>query len=452
MVSITCYGGANEIGGNKILLEDKGVRIYLDFGQSFGFGEDFFYEYLRPRVANGLETYFEFDLLPRVRKLYSEKMLKLTDLKYEKPDVDAVFISHGHGDHIGHLPFLDESIPLYIGHGTHRIIELYNELYTQFGKIGEHTNLHYFKSGDKIKVGHLEIEPIHVDHSIPGAYGFIIHTSKGAIAYTGDFRLHGPRADMSEEFMKKAAKLKPYALLCEGTRLGNEPERDYSEAEVEKEATAIIKSAKGIVFASFSMCNADRFMGFYRATVKNGRILVIDTKMAHILYHLREKVPALPDILADKSIAVYFRLEKTCTFCEKDYKVDERPFMPKMVTYAEIAKEPREYVMCLKFSELMELVYIQPKDAEFIYSMSEHFYEGEDNEEQRVVWENWMKHFKIEFHKLHSSGHASAKDLVEFIKTVNPKLLIPVHTQNSEDFRKIHQNVKIPQKGEKMEL
>lgn len=82
MVSLTFYGGANEIGGNKILLEDKGARIYLDFGQSFDFGEDYFYEYLQPRAAHGLEVYFEFDLLPKVSRLYSKKMLERTDLKY----------------------------------------------------------------------------------------------------------------------------------------------------------------------------------------------------------------------------------------------------------------------------------------------------------------------------------------------------------------------------------
>ena len=56
MTSLTFYGGANEIGGNKILLEDKGARIYLDFGQSFDFGEDYFYDWLQPRSAHGLES------------------------------------------------------------------------------------------------------------------------------------------------------------------------------------------------------------------------------------------------------------------------------------------------------------------------------------------------------------------------------------------------------------
>src|SRR5271157_2398541 len=112
MVSITCYGGANEIGGNKILLEDKGVKLYLDFGQGFSFGEDYFYEYLAPRTVNGLEVYFEFDMLPKIHGLYDKNQLSKSNLKYRKPDVDAVLISHSHADHIGHLGFLDEDIPV----------------------------------------------------------------------------------------------------------------------------------------------------------------------------------------------------------------------------------------------------------------------------------------------------------------------------------------------------
>ena len=451
MVSITAYGGANEIGGNKILLEDKGVRIYLDFGQSFKFGEDYFYEFLSPRTANGMEVYFEFDLLPKISGLYSRQQLARTDLKHSKPDVDAIFISHGHSDHVGHLSFLDESIPIHISHATHKIIDMYHEFYPSLIDIGEHHNLHLFKSGDRIKVGHLEIEPIHVDHSIPGAYGFIIHTSAGAIAYTGDFRMHGPRADMSQEFMKKAAEAKPYALICEGTRMGKE-EHNYSENEVERKAGEIISASKGLVLAYFSMSNVDRFMCFYNAAKKSRRTLVLDPRLAHIIHNLRERIPVLPDVMKDPHIAVYYRLAKTCTFHPSDYYIWERPYMGNMVTYKQIVKDPQRYVMHLGFYRLMELVYLQPKDADFIYSMSEHFYEGEDNEAQRTIWENWMKHFKIRFHKLHSSGHASAKDIAEFIKTVNPKLVIPVHTQNAGDFKKLHPHVKLPQKGEKMEL
>ncbi|MEW6584205.1 MAG: MBL fold metallo-hydrolase [Nitrospirota bacterium] len=452
MVSLTFYGGANEIGGNKILLEDKDARIYLDFGQSFDFGEEFFYEYLQPRVVNGLEVYFEFGLMPKIPRLYGEEMLKLTDLRYEKPDIDAVFISHSHSDHVNHLRFLDGSIPVYMGHGTHKLLEAYGELYPQFYKMGEHASLNLFKSGDKIKIKHLVIEPIHVEHSVPGAYGFIVHTSKGPLVYTGDFRMHGPKSKMTEEFVEKAAETKPYALLIEGTRMGSEQEHNYSEAEVEGKVDEIVGKSKGIVFAYFSMSNVDRFMSIYHAALKNKRKLIIDTKFAHILENLKGKIPALPDVMADEDILVYFRLCKSGTYCEKDYYVYERKFMPKMITSKEVSENQDRFVMHMSFNKLVELIYIRPKNANYIYSSSEHFLEGEDNKDERRVLENWMEHFGVRFHKAHCSGHACKDDLVGVIKEINPKVIIPIHTECAEDFKKLHPNVKIPIKEKTLEI
>ena len=108
--------------------------------------------------------------------------------------------------------------------------------------------------------------------------------------------------------------------------------------------------------------------------------------------------------------------------------------------------------MHLGFFRLMELIYIKPEHSDFIYSMSEHFLEGDDNEEQRVIWENWMKHFGISFHKAHCSGHASQIDIIEAVKKVNPKVLIPIHTVSAEEFKKVHGNVRVVKIGEEVKL
>ena len=80
MASLTFHGGVNEIGGNKILLEDRGTRLWFDFGQSFTMGGEYFLNYLQPRRGNGLKDYFEFNLLPRVEGLYAEDSLSGTGL------------------------------------------------------------------------------------------------------------------------------------------------------------------------------------------------------------------------------------------------------------------------------------------------------------------------------------------------------------------------------------
>ena len=111
MVSLTFHGGVNEIGGNKILLQDQDTRVWLDFGQSFDIGTEYFINWLQPRRGNGLRDYFEFGLLPRINGLYGEEMLGGTDLCYEAPCFQGVFLSHAHADHVNHLQFIDPSIP-----------------------------------------------------------------------------------------------------------------------------------------------------------------------------------------------------------------------------------------------------------------------------------------------------------------------------------------------------
>ena len=137
MTSLTFYGGVNEIGGNKILLEDKKTKIFFDFGQSFTFGAEYFTGWLTPRAINGLGDYFAFNLLPKISGLYSREMLAFTDLPYTEPQFDAVFLSHAHFDHITHIQFLDPEIPIYMGVGTKLFMESMEET-SSFCNYGEH--------------------------------------------------------------------------------------------------------------------------------------------------------------------------------------------------------------------------------------------------------------------------------------------------------------------------
>jgi ribonuclease J len=63
MVKLTFYGGVEEIGGNKILLEDNGAKIFLDFGMSFSKRGLYFEEFLTPRTANGFGDFLEMKLI-----------------------------------------------------------------------------------------------------------------------------------------------------------------------------------------------------------------------------------------------------------------------------------------------------------------------------------------------------------------------------------------------------
>jgi glyoxylase-like metal-dependent hydrolase (beta-lactamase superfamily II) len=118
-------------------LEDQGTKIFLDFGQSFTFGADYFTSWLQPRGLNGLGDYFEFGLLPKLSGLYAKEMLASTNLSYAEPEIDCVFISHAHFDHVKHIHFLDPQICVCLGVGTKLFLESMKETGT-FTDFGDH--------------------------------------------------------------------------------------------------------------------------------------------------------------------------------------------------------------------------------------------------------------------------------------------------------------------------
>jgi ribonuclease J len=447
MTKLTFYGGVCEIGGNKILLEDKKTRVFFDFGQSFRFGTDYFTNWLQPRGISGLRDYFEFGLLPKIRGLYSEKLVATTDLVYQKPKFDAVFISHAHFDHVNHIQFLDPEIPVYLGVGASLFLQCLEET-SGFCSYGEH-RYRTFRTGEKIKVGDIVVEPIHVDHSIPAAYGFLIHTSDGTVVYTGDLRVHGPRRDMTEEFVARARDCDPVALICEGTRMtGTDRRQNYSEQQVKTLSSKIVSSTDKAVFVTHYSRDMDRFRSFYDVAKDRDRSIVVSPKTAHLLNKLTDDVHLrLPDPLKDDDILVYYKRKKSGKFDEKDYYVWERAFMDKMVTNDYVGKNQRKLIMDLDFYQFTELIDIQPeRDSHFIHSMSEPFSE-EDIEDE--VMHNWLNHFNMQFHQLHASGHLNKDQLTALIEQIKPKKVIPVHTENPELFKGISNRVQIAQYGKK---
>jgi ribonuclease J len=450
MVELTFYGGVNEIGGNKVLLEDNGTRVFLDFGKSFTFGTEYFTNWLVPRVINGLGDYFEFNLLPKIEGVYAKEHLRSTDLSYTPPQIDAVLLSHAHVDHIHHIQFLDPEIPVYLGSGTKLFVEVMEQT-SSFYNYGTHC-YKTFRTGDKLKVGSLVVEPIHVDHSIPAAYGFLIHTSNGSLVYTGDLRAHGPRSDMTQEFIERARACDPIALICEGTRMvAQEQRQNFSEQEVFSRSSNLVSSTGKIVFVTHYSRDLDRFRSLYTVAKTNERQIIISPKTAYLLNKiLEDRRLHLPNPLDDDWILVYYKRKKTGEFIESDYYLWERRFMEKMVTSEFVHTNQSNLIMDLDFYQFGELIDIRPEQgSHFIHSMSEPFSE-EDIEDQ--VMHNWLNHFNIVFHQLHASGHLNRHELTEMIERIDPQTLFPIHAENPQLFKNIHQNTKLIKTERQYEL
>lgn len=447
MVSITAFGGIDEIGGNKFLIEDKHSKIFLDFGQSFTLLDEYFVPeaYLQPRERFGLRDYFAFDLIPKLKGLYSKEAIEKTDLEYAPPQYDGVIISHAHFDHIEHLKYLHPDIPIYMGEATKLIIESTQETsYNGVKYITKENKVNTFRTGKNFTIGDFVVYPIHVDHSVPGAYGFIIETNDGNIVYSGDIRKHGPKAGMTEDFLKKAAEFDPLLFIIEGTRVSeSESRKNYTESYVQEECQRIASEKKDFILAMRYPKDIDRFRTFYSVAKATGKELIITMKTAHLLLSLKNDPIKLPSPYDDQTIKIYGREKKV-------YKPWELELLPKCIDSKYISQNKENIILELEFSQLPELIDIKPISGDCIHSMSEPFEEDPLSQISDEVLRRWAKKFNLKYHQLHASGHASMTEIFSFIEQVNPEYIMPVHTNGSHLFK--GDNIIRAKRGEKIEI
>jgi ribonuclease J len=440
MVSLTFYGGAGEIGGNKILLNDSDTRILLDFGMNFAERAKFYSTpWLEPRDEKG---FLEFGLLPEIEGTYESD---------EAPaEVDAVFLSHSHTDHTTCIPFLKKEIPIYCGETTHLLLQAFNE--TTAGRAFEKDiggfKFHSFRTGSTIRIGGLEVEPMHVDHSVPGSYGFIIYTSQGAVAYSGDFRIHGARGDLTTDFVKKAIESKPIAMICEGTNLtGGEVS---TEQEVEAKIDRVVGATSKLVLADFRPADVDRIRTFHQAAKANNRQLAISLKQAHILDKLKtDKNLELPEVNSEDFLI--FRREKKRYYGWESAIASK---YPNVVDAERIGGLQGKVILSATFSDFNEMLNIRPEaGSTFIFSTSEPFNEELEIRQDKYV--NWLDHFGLPMYHIHCSGHIMPTEVRQVVANVAPKKFFPIHTENPGLFGRFVSDltkVELPEKGKTYEI
>lgn len=488
-IEITVYGGAGEIGGNKILLEADDTRLFLDFGTSFGKRSLFYEEFLTPRGVRGLLDPLVMGLLPPLKGIFrrdleppDEDVWAHIAARYPAREltVDGVFLSHAHIDHTGYVSFLDPSIPVYSSLMTAVVTKAiqdsgksdfesevcyavpkecsgnclkatsYQKIPAKqrpFGILGDETIspeiMEFWKHTpgsrgleslalircDKIK--NLKVKAFPVDHSLFGATALAVETAAGWVVYTGDIRLHGVKGDLTEDFIAAAEKLRPLALICEGTNAGEAT--PTSEKEVLHNSLEAVKKAKGLVIADFGPRNIERLLIFRRIAEETGRKLVLLMKDVYMLESMRLVDKQIPDFSTDPVCLIY---DETKASAGKWEEAIKNKHQSRMVSPGEVKANQSGHILCLSFWDLNELPDIEPGPGSiYIHSTCEAF-----NEEMAISFErlkNWLDHFGIEFvggEGFHASGHIVGAQMLDLIRAVKPKHVIPVHTQDPEFF------------------
>ena len=431
-VRFTAYGGAGEIGGNKLLLEDDDWQIFFDFGMSFGTAGKYFEEFLQPRPSHGLSDFLQTGLLPPLEGLYRSDLSTLPEHAFiwnrlnQQPgyrnDIAprAVLLSHAHADHVGYVSMLRNDIPI-ITSATSALIakamqdggqsrvdaqtvflrsarpknglltSATNEPFEQrpwqildketwtttaasywtrrFSKTGPAAVTCEAAPASTSLEGH-QIRAYPTDHSIPGTVGFAVETSAGWVGYTGDIRVHGRRGAMTLDFAHELAKLDVVALICEGTQAGRPA--GTTEDDVRNRAIERIASENGLVVADFGPRNIERLETFLEAARMNGRKLVVLMKDALLLKAMATVNTGVPTPSTANDLLVYSETRSNRAAWQEAI-ADE--FEDALIAPEQIRADVGSYVLCFSFFDVTRLLDIGETTGVWIYSSSEPYNE-----------------------------------------------------------------------------
>lgn len=463
------YNGVNEIGGNKILLQDKNTAVFLDFGKSYKEHAKYFEEFVNPRVVHGLKDYLELNLLPHNVSLYRDDLLeiyqkeepdKFKELKENNQNIDAVLLSHGHFDHVGYLAFLKDNIPIFSTKETKDVLETYsvikqpsleNEIIylsvphsaPALQRKKKKRNFHLVKNFKSFTIKDLTITPIFIDHSIPGATMYLIKGAK-TILYSGDFRLSEIPQSYLDSIYDFFQKQKIDYFLCEGTRITEDSV--LTEKDVLEKALKATQKVSGLVVADYSLADITRFKTLNQVAKETKRRVALPFNYFAYLAYLKDKKVDVGDF---SNVVLYEKKKGNLKKWEKEL-LKKYSFIDS----SEIRNNQSKYLVILNFYQIQELIDFQPnKESYFLRAITEPHSEESEISEERFV--NWIKHFKMQglttegkFERAHISGHISGKELKEFIFRINPDVIIPIHTEHPEEFKNFHKNVKIVERNE----
>lgn len=247
-INLIPLGGLGEIGKNMLVIEYNKDIIVIDAGLTF------------PE-----EDMLGIDLV----------IPDITYLVENKERIKAIFLTHGHEDHIGGLPYVLRQIDVPI-YGTKLTLGLVG------GKLEEHElvkdrNLTVITPGEKVKAGEFEVEFIKVSHSIPGAVAVAIHTSMGTILHTGDFKFDQTPVDGEVTDFHRLAELGNEGVMIMLSDSTNSETVGYtmSEKAVGVSFDEMFREAKQRIIVATFASNVHRIQQVIDAAYKYKRKIAI---------------------------------------------------------------------------------------------------------------------------------------------------------------------------------
>ncbi|MDD5938616.1 MAG: ribonuclease J [Clostridiales bacterium] len=383
-LKIIPLGGLNEIGKNMTVYEYAGDIIVVDSGM--GFPDDDMY---------GIDV-----VIP-----------DFTYLIKNKNRIRGIFITHGHEDHIGSLPYLlrEINVPVYATRMSAGLIKLKLEEHHLLGK----AKLITCEPGETVRAGKFTVEFIHVNHSIADAVAFAIKCPAGTCIHTGDFKIDptpvsGGMIDLAR--LGQLGKEGVLALLCDSTNV-ERPGSTKSERSVGTSFDALFRGCEERIIVATFASNVDRIQQIITVAARYGRKVAITGRSMENAIKVSTELGymSIPDgTLVDINHIKSLPKNKVC-----------------IVTTGSQG-ETMSAMTRMAFNTHRQ-VEIQAGDR-IIFSASA--IPGNENAIGNVINELYRKGAEVVNERqgeLHVSGHACQEELKIIHALTRPKFFIPVH-------------------------
>lgn len=383
-IKIIPLGGLGEIGKNITAFEYENEIVIIDCGISFPDEEMYGVDLVIPDI---------------------------TYLLNNKDKVKAIFLTHGHEDHIGSLPYILQQLnrPVYGTALTLGIVE---------NKLREHNmlsdcELNKVEAGDIVELKNLKVEFIRNTHSIADSCSIAIHTPVGVILHTGDFKIdYTPIDGLVMDFHRIAelGKRGVLLLMADSTNVQRKG-HTISEKSIGETLTKIFSNAKGRVIVATFASNIHRMQQIVDASVEYGRKVAFSGR----------SMENISKVAMDLG---YLHIPETYLITVDEMKNYSNEQITIITTGSQ--GEPMAALARIAYSNHRKIA-IEPKDL-FIISASP--IPGNEKLISRVINELFKKGADVIYEALeevHVSGHAYEEELKLIHTLVHPKYFMPVH-------------------------
>jgi ribonuclease J len=385
VVRIIPLGGVEEIGKNMTVFETKDDIFIVDIGLQFH-DED----------TPGVDF-----ILPNTKYLEERK---------EK--IRGVFITHGHLDHIGGIPFIMPKIgnpPIYARNLTAVLIQKRQLEFPHFPALDIRT----VEKNERIRVGKTHIEFFAVSHSIPDAMGIILETPYGDIVHTGDLRVDNNAGIPTEAEKNVFARFgqKPPMLLLSDSTNADSPGFSLSETVVLKNIEEIIRTTRGrLIIGTFSS-QLERIIKIIHLCEQFGKKIVIEGRSMKTNVEVAKEVGLL-------------KIHKDTIISPE--QMDQYP-ANKIVAIV-TGSQGEEFAALMRMSNKTHKSFKITKNDTVLLSSS--IIPGNEMGVQKIkdnLSRQGAKIIHSKMSEVHASGHANGDEIGWIHSQVKEKFFIPIH-------------------------